>query len=88
MDAQSVTAQQFADSIRNQYPFATITTTGHSLGESLAFYIAAENKWMNVGFNGPYAGSMMSKDGKNGQKTTQVCFIIIAIGTMLSEDFE
>ncbi|WP_321387083.1 lipase [uncultured Enterococcus sp.] len=64
VDAQSVTAQQFAESIRNQYPFATITTTGHSLGESLAFFIAAENKWMNVGFNGPYAGSMMSKDAK------------------------
>ncbi|ALS01754.1 hypothetical protein ATZ33_10320 [Enterococcus silesiacus] len=68
VDAQSVTAQQFADSIRNRYPFATITTTGHSLGESLAFYIAAENKWMNVGFNGPYAGSMMSKDGKKWAK--------------------
>jgi hypothetical protein len=64
VEAQSVTAQRFAESIRNQYPFATITTTGHSLGESLAFFIAAENKWMNVGFNGPYAGSMMSKDGK------------------------
>ena len=67
-DPQSLTAQQFADSIRNQYPFATITTTGHSLGESLAFYIAAENKWLNVGFNGPYAGSMMSKDGKKWAK--------------------
>lgn len=64
VEAQSVTAQRFADTIRNQYPFASITTTGHSLGESLAFFIAAENKWMNVGFNGPYAGSMMSKDGK------------------------
>lgn len=68
VDAQSVTAQQFAKSVRNQYPFATITTTGHSLGESLAFYIAAENKWMNVGFNGPYAGSMMSDDGKKWVK--------------------
>lgn len=64
VEAQSVTAQRFAESIRNQYPFATITTTGHSLGESLAFFIAAENKWMNVGFNGPYAGSMMSKETK------------------------
>ncbi len=64
IDGQSVTAQQFADQIKTAYPGAMITTTGHSLGEYLAMYIAAENKWLNVGFNGPDSYNILSEDAK------------------------
>ncbi|WP_157456798.1 lipase [Carnobacterium maltaromaticum] len=53
VDAQSVTALQFANEISKLYPNSRITTTGHSLGEYLALLVAAENQWVNVGFNGP-----------------------------------
>ena len=63
-DAQSVTALKFADEIRKLYPNSIISTTGHSLGEYLAMMVAAENQWINVGFNGPDAYNILSKEAK------------------------
>lgn len=51
--AQPKTAMKFAEKIRKKYRNSKITTTGHSLGESLAMYVALKNGWNNVGFNGP-----------------------------------
>lgn len=64
IDGQPLSAQEFATSIKNSYPNALITTTGHSLGEFLALYIAAENEWMNVGFNGPDPYNILSQKAK------------------------
>ncbi|MGT2836202.1 hypothetical protein [Streptococcus macacae] len=38
VDSQFSTAQDFAQDVAKDYPDATITTTGHSLGESVAMY--------------------------------------------------
>ncbi|MGK0551316.1 hypothetical protein ACSFB8_03115 [Enterococcus faecalis] len=46
-------AQDFAAKVKQAYPQAEIITTGHSLGAFLALYVAAENQWAMVGFNGP-----------------------------------
>lgn len=62
--AQTLTAQKFADDIRKKYPNADITTTGHSLRQYLALYIAAENRWTNVGFNGPDPYGILSDKAK------------------------
>ncbi|HDV0852293.1 TPA: lipase [Enterococcus faecalis] len=50
---QLSSAVAFAEAVKQEYSEATFSTTGHSLGEYLALYIAAENQWKNVGFNGP-----------------------------------
>lgn len=65
IDGQPVSAQEFANSIKNKYPNASISTTGHSLGEFLALYIAAENGWMNVGFNGPDPYKLLSQEARD-----------------------
>ena len=57
-------AIDFANSVKNDYKGATISTTGHSLGEFLALYIAAENQWKNVGFNGPDPYELLSPEAK------------------------
>ncbi|MBC2369902.1 lipase [Listeria booriae] len=64
IDGQAISAQKFATSIKKSYPNAVISTTGHSLGEYLAVYIAAENKWKNTGFNGPDPYNILSDDAK------------------------
>lgn len=64
-EGQAITAQTFADVIKMDYPNATISTTGHSLGEYLALMIAAENQWRNVGFNGPDPYGILSADAKD-----------------------
>lgn len=61
---QADSAQDFANWIHLTYPHAVVTTTGHSLGEYLALMIAAENKWRNVGFNGPDPYGILSTDAK------------------------
>ena len=61
-DAQSKTALEFADKIRAEYPDSIITTTGHSLGESTAMYVALKRGFFNRGFNGPDIHKMISKD--------------------------
>lgn len=60
--AQTVTALKFAEEIKNKYPQADISTTGHSLGEYLALFSAAENKWKNVGFNGADPSDILSDE--------------------------
>lgn len=64
VDAQSVSALEFAKEIKNEYKDAVMTTTGHSLGEYLALLVAAENKWRNVGFNGADPYGILSNDAK------------------------
>ena len=61
-DAQSKTALDFAKKIRAEYPDSIITTTGHSLGESTAMYVALKMRFNNTGFNGPDIHNMISKD--------------------------
>lgn len=68
IDGQVITAEKFAAELKEDYPDAVITTTGHSLGEYLALYIAAENQWKNVGFNGQDPYSILSKDAKKWVK--------------------
>ena len=60
--AQSNTALEFADKIKAEYPHSIITTTGHSLGESTAMYVALKMRFNNTGFNGPDIHNMISKD--------------------------
>ena len=61
-DAQSKTALDFAKKIRAEYPDSIITTTGHSLGESTAMYVALKMRFNNTGFNGPDIHNMISKE--------------------------
>ncbi|HLR24049.1 MAG TPA: hypothetical protein VK100_10095 [Pseudogracilibacillus sp.] len=63
-DSQIATAEKFADDIKTDYPEAEVTTTGHSLGEYIALYVAAENQWGNVGFNGPDPYDILSPEAK------------------------
>lgn len=65
VDGQIHSAENFVKGIKNTYPTAAVTTTGHSLGEYIALYIAAENGWMNVGFNGPDPYKILSKTAKD-----------------------
>ena len=60
--AQSNTALEFADKIKAEYPHSIITTTGHSLGESTAMYVALKRGFYNVGFNGPDIHKMIYGD--------------------------
>ncbi|NQK17130.1 DUF2974 domain-containing protein [Streptococcus suis] len=53
LEAQNVTALAYADEIQKRYPNATITVTGHSLGGSLAMYVALHKDWRSVTYNGP-----------------------------------
>src|SRR5699024_3574308 len=57
-------AEKFADESKKDNPEAEVTTTGHSLGEYIALYVAAENQWCNVGFNGPEPYDILSPEAK------------------------
>ena len=46
--SQFQTALSFAEEIEKTYPSAKITTAGHSLGESLAMYVALKRGYANV----------------------------------------
>ncbi|MBE6173819.1 MAG: lipase [Enterococcus faecium] len=61
---QLTSATEFAKEVKNEYKDAEISTTGHSLGEYLALYVAAENQWKNVGFNGPDPYELLSPEAK------------------------
>lgn len=61
---QLKSAVEFAQEVKRDYGHAEISTTGHSLGEYLALYIAAENQWKNVGFNGPDPYELLSLEAK------------------------
>ena len=62
VESQAVTALRFAEEIRKQYRNAQITTTGHSLGESLAIYVALKNGWDNMGSHGPDIHNMITHE--------------------------
>ena len=64
IDGQVITVEKFAEDVKNDYPDAVTTTTGHSLGEYIALFVAAENGWKNVGFNGPDPYQILSDDAK------------------------
>lgn len=64
IEGQVITAGNFAEDIKNNYPNAVVSTTGHSLGEFIALFVAAENGWKNVGFNGPDPYKILSDDAK------------------------
>ena len=49
--SQFQTALSFAEEIEKTYPSAKITTAGHSLGESLAMYVALKRGYANVNLN-------------------------------------
>ncbi|MGL9744282.1 lipase [Enterococcus sp. DIV1368e] len=60
VSGQLTSATEFA----KEYKDAEISTTGHSLGQYLALYVAAENQWKNVGFNGPDPYELLSPESK------------------------
>ena len=62
VEVQAVTALRFAEEIRKQFRNAQITTTGHSLGESLAIYVALKNGWDNMGSHGPDIHNMITPE--------------------------
>ena len=62
VESQAVTALRFAEEVRKQYRNAQITTTGHSLGESLAIYVALKNGWDNMGSHGPDIHNMITPE--------------------------
>ncbi|MGL9766997.1 hypothetical protein IGK31_001029 [Enterococcus sp. DIV1288f] len=64
VSGQLTSATEFAKEVKNEYKDAEISTTGHSLGQYLALYIAAENQWKNVGFNGPDPYELLSPEAK------------------------
>ncbi|MDY4306825.1 hypothetical protein SNF32_03795 [Enterococcus mundtii] len=66
VSGQLTSATEFAKEVKNEYKDAEISTTGHSLGQYLALYVAAENQWKNVGFNGPDPYELLSPESKNG----------------------
>ena len=59
VEMQSAAALRFAAEVRKQYRNAQITTTGHSLGEALAIYVALKNGWDNMGSHGPDIHNMI-----------------------------
>ncbi|WNZ90227.1 alpha/beta hydrolase family protein [Streptococcus iniae] len=62
-DSQGKTALEYARQIAAKYPKVAISTTGHSLGQSQAMYVALKNGWLNVGYNGPDIHHMLTQDG-------------------------
>ncbi|MGT2907859.1 hypothetical protein [Streptococcus dentiloxodontae] len=61
-ESQAKTALAFAREVKQIYPDAHFTTTGHSLGESLAMYVALKEGYQNIGYNGPDIHRMISRD--------------------------
>ncbi len=68
ISGQLTSAIEFAQEVKQDYGHAEISTTGHSLGEYLALYIAAENQWKNVGFNGPDPYEILSPEARKWLK--------------------
>ena len=62
VESQAVTALRFAEEVRKQFRNSQITTTGHSLGESLAMFSALKNGWDNMGSHGPDIHNMISPE--------------------------
>jgi hypothetical protein len=62
--AQCEDALAFAEEVEKQFPGATLSTDGHSLGGFLALYVAAEHRWSATTFNAPDAYRVMSPETK------------------------
>ena len=62
VESQAAAALRFAAEVRKQYRNAQITTTGHSLGESLAMFVALKNGWDNMGSHGPDIHNMITPE--------------------------
>ena len=62
VESQAVSALRFAEEVRKQFRNSQITTTGHSLGEALAIYVALKNGWDNMGSHGPDIHNMISPE--------------------------
>ena len=66
VDSQFVTALNYAkeveEEVSQKHPSAKITTAGHSLGESLAMYVALKRGYANIGYNGPDIHNLISKE--------------------------
>ena len=62
VESQAVSALRFAEEIRKQFRNSQITTTGHSLGEALAIYVALKNGWDNMGSHGPDIHKMITPE--------------------------
>ncbi|EEY80848.2 triacylglycerol lipase [Streptococcus gordonii] len=64
--SQFQTALEFAKDVEAEIkkinPNAKITTAGHSLGESLAMYVALKQGYSNIGFNGPDIQYLISEE--------------------------
>ena len=61
-DSQFQTALTFAKEVEKRYPKAKVSTTGHSLGESIAMLVALKQGYNNVGFNGLDTHNLLSKE--------------------------
>ena len=62
VESQAAAALRFAEEIRKQFRNSQITTTGHSLGEALAIYVALKNGWDNMGSHGPDIHKMITPE--------------------------
>lgn len=62
VESQAVSALRFAEEIRKQFRNSQIATTGHSLGEALAIYVALKNGWDNMGSHGPDIHNMITPE--------------------------
>lgn len=64
VEGQVMAAEKFVNELEKDYPNAMMITTGHSLGEYIALYIAAEKGLKNIGFNGPDPYNILSPEAK------------------------
>lgn len=62
VESQAAAALRFAEEVRKQFRNSQITTTGHSLGESLAMFVALKNGWDNMGSHGPDIHNMITSE--------------------------
>jgi Putative lipase essential for disintegration of autophagic bodies inside the vacuole len=63
-DSQFTSAIKFENEIRKDYPKATISTTGHSLGGAMAQYVAIEEGLTAVTYAAPTCYAQLSKKGR------------------------
>lgn len=91
IDSQFETALAFAKEIESHYPNAKITTTGHSLGESLALYVALKRGYSNLGFNGLDTHNLLSKEEieymrKHPEQFRNYCHRYDLIGNIMGDE--
>ncbi|MGT2771365.1 hypothetical protein [Streptococcus marimammalium] len=75
LTSQAFSALAFATMIEEKYPNSVITTTGHSLGESLGLYVALKKGYLNTGFNGPDIASLITDEEKEYMRLHPYQFI-------------